>query len=314
LGVAFSWRLAGLAALAAGLSAAVPATASAGVGGAAMFTHSAKSGELGGGRLTLRGIGRRVTWVTNDGRSGVVTIRRLHRRLFLPRRPATGTLHVAGHRGGDEPTFRLSRPRYNASRRTVSYRIKRLNGRSVPNRVARAAQSPAPDPFGAASLSIVGHPQVMSGDNGGHDCGIGLVNETGYGVQAASELNWDTDTWDPGIPFNDLVPSHSKEPTGADTEVFWESDGGFLRGCSNTAVWVLTVDPNDPTQAPPPSGVSFTLSVTYPWNGSPTPNCTSTNPQFYCVRSSGDFWLLRGPVPCCMPSGTSTASATTSRR
>ena len=74
----------------------------------------------------------------------------------------------------------------------------------------------------------------------GLPCPIGLVNETGYGVQAASESNWDTDTWDPGIPFSDLVPSHSKLATGADTEVFWQSDGGFLRGCSNTGVRVVT--------------------------------------------------------------------------
>ena len=126
---------------------------------------------------------------------------------------------------------------------------------------------------------------------------IGLVNETGYGVQAASESNWDTDTWDPGIPFNALVPSHSKLPTGADTELFWQSDGGFLRGCSNTGVWVLTVDPNDPSQVVPPAGVSFTLTITSPWSGLPVRSCTSTNPQFYCVASSGAYWLLPRAVP-----------------
>jgi hypothetical protein len=84
------WAVA-LAAVAAGLLAAAPAGAEAAAGGATMFLHSAKSGELGGGRLTLLGVGRRVTWATNGGRSGVVTVRRLHRLLFsrgLRRRPA----------------------------------------------------------------------------------------------------------------------------------------------------------------------------------------------------------------------------------
>ncbi len=278
-------------------------------GAAPLFTHSAKSGELGGGRLTLHGVRARVSWVMGDGSAGVVHVRRLHRRLFLPGKPATGTLHVAGHRGGDEPALRLSRPRYNRARRSVSYRVTRLNGRGVPRRTARAAQGTTQ--FGAASLSIVPQADLASGDNGGHDCPIGFVNETGYGVEAASESKWDTDTWDPGIPFQALVPSHSKLPTGADTEIFWQSDGGFLRGCSNGGGWVLTTDPNVPTQAPPPAGVSFTLSYTYPWDGIPVKSCTSTDPQFTCVASTAsNYWLLRGPVPCCMPAATvSTASA-----
>jgi len=306
LGGAFSSRVAGLVALAAVATALAPSGSAA----TTVFTHSAKSGELKAGRLTLHGVRQHASWVVSGGRVGVVHVRRLHRRLFLPARPAAGTLYVAGHRGGDEPAFRLSRPRYNRARRTVSYRVRRLNDRGIPQRAARPAQSTAQ--FGAASLSIVPDDEVASGDNGGNDCPIGLVNETGYGVQAASESNWDTDTWDPGIPFNDLVPSHSKLATGADTEVFWQSDGGFLRGCSNTGVWVLTVDPNDPSQAVPPVGVSFTLTITSPWNGLPVRSCTSTNPQFYCVASSGAYWLLRGPVPCCMPA-TTVASGPTRR-
>ena len=113
---------------------------------------------------------RRVTAVTNAGRSGVVSVTRLQARLFgrgMP--PATGTLHVAGDRGGDEPTFSLSKPRYNASRHTVSYAAKPLNRRSLPSRGARAAQSGSAQQFGAASLSMVGAPQVTLGDNGGLD-------------------------------------------------------------------------------------------------------------------------------------------------
>ena len=64
--------------------------------------------ELRGGSLTLRGVGRRVTWATHAGQSGVVSAARLHRRLFLRALPpATGTLHVAGQRSGRDLTFRL---------------------------------------------------------------------------------------------------------------------------------------------------------------------------------------------------------------
>jgi hypothetical protein len=76
------FRLAALALAAAGLVALAPASAR----GNLVVVHSAKSGTLAGDRLTLHGVGRRVTWVANSGRSGVVSIARLHRRLFLPGR------------------------------------------------------------------------------------------------------------------------------------------------------------------------------------------------------------------------------------
>jgi hypothetical protein len=141
-----------VAVFAAGLLAAVPAFAQAPID--AMFVHSAKSGELGGGRLTLQGGGPRVTWAHRSGRSGVIAVRRMHRLVFSGAEPtATGTLHVAGHRGGQELTFRLTRPRYNAARDTVSYAVRRMKGR-LPGRAAGAAGIARQ--FGAASLSIVG--------------------------------------------------------------------------------------------------------------------------------------------------------------
>ena len=134
-----------------------------------MFVHSALSGELGGGRLTLRGVGRRVTWAHNSGRSGVMPIKRLHRLLFSPgTSPATGTLHVAGHRGGDELTFKLTRPRRNLARRTVSYKVKRLGGGRLPRRAAQAAGGARR--FGPASLSIVGAPASLRAANTYYEC------------------------------------------------------------------------------------------------------------------------------------------------
>jgi hypothetical protein len=153
-------RVAGLVSLvAAGLVAATAVGAQAPSGGATVFTHSAGSGELRGGRLILHGVRGRVTWANSSGRSEVVAVRRLHRRMFRRATPAaTGTLHVAGHHGGDEPTFRLSKPRYNRARRTVSYRTKPLD-RSAFVGAAGAARR-----FGAASLSIKGAPQAIGGD------------------------------------------------------------------------------------------------------------------------------------------------------
>ena len=141
-------------------TAAAPASAQAPPAGHTVFVHSALSGKLDGGRLTLRGVGRRVTWAHDSGRSGVMAIKRLHRRLFSRRIwAATGTLHVAGHRGGDELTFKLTRPRYNLARRIVSYQVKRLGGGRLPRRAAQAAGGARR--FGPASLSIVGAPASL---------------------------------------------------------------------------------------------------------------------------------------------------------
>jgi hypothetical protein len=134
--------------------AAAPVFAQAPPSGATVFVHSALSGELGGGRLTLRGVRRRVTWAHESGRSGALRVERMHRLVFASGKPATGALHVAGHRGGDEVTFTLTAPRYSASRGTVSYQAKQINDGRLPGRAARAAQGA--QRFGAASLSIVG--------------------------------------------------------------------------------------------------------------------------------------------------------------
>jgi hypothetical protein len=90
-----------LIALAAALLALVPANASASLPDPPVYMYSATSGELGGGSLTLRGVGRPITWATQGGRSGVTSIRRFHRLLFTPEKsPVSATLHVAGQRGG----------------------------------------------------------------------------------------------------------------------------------------------------------------------------------------------------------------------
>jgi hypothetical protein len=286
----FSSRLALLVATAT-VSLGLAAVASS-AGAATTFVHSAQSGELRGGRLTLRGVSGRATWITNAGRSGVVRVARLHRRVFsAASRPATGTLHFAGHRGGDELALRLRRPRYNGRRNTVSYRVTRLAKRSSSSRRARSSQSGASREFGAASLSIVGHPRVMGGDNGGNDCPTGIINQTGinqtgYGLQPIGSSKWDTDTWDPAPDSDRAVSS-----IGTNTSETYGSDGGFLRGCSNTIVWDLVLDPNDPARHIPPDG-TFTVTVTHGWSQVPSRQCVSSNPQYTC-QAAGDSWAIR---------------------
>jgi hypothetical protein len=180
------WFVGLSAVAAAGLLAAAPAGAQAPPRDGTVFVHSAKRGELGGGRLTLHGVGRRITWVHNSGRSGVMPIRRLHRLLFSPATPrATGVLHVAGHRGGDELTFRLSRPRYKPARRTVSYKVKRMRGR-LPRRAARAAG--AARRFGAASLSVVTPQGSVNVQALSYGCANPPTTDTCWGILTASGL------------------------------------------------------------------------------------------------------------------------------
>jgi hypothetical protein len=116
-------------------------------------------------------------------------VKRLHRMLFSARTAtATGILHVAGHRGGDELTFKLSRPRYNAARRTVSYKIKRLGDGRLPSRAAQAAG--AARRFGPASLSMVGAQQgsVTVQQNTYGCANTDPSNPTCWGVLYASGL------------------------------------------------------------------------------------------------------------------------------
>jgi hypothetical protein len=276
-GVRASLTLAGLAALAAGLLVAAPAQA--GTPYATTFTHSAKSGELKGARLALRGVARRVTYVTNAGRSGVLSVRRLHRRVILPGRPATGTLHVAGHGGGDEPAFRLSRPRYNAARRTVSYRAKPLNKRRLPGRGAR---------FGAASLSIVPHPQMMGGASGGNSCVTTLNDASDDYFQASSTSNGANQDWNPANPDPDgqIIGPGQDVPNS----IVWETDGDKPGdGCSNTVTW------EDVTAGAPNSG--GTIEITTRWEGGATKGTYTCQPSRTVIS-----------ISCCPVSVTNTGA------
>ena len=191
-----------LAAAAAGLLAVAPATASAGSRGATMFVLSADSGELHSGSLTLRGVGRRVTWATHAGRSGSSPPHGCTGGCFCARclRPP-GPFHVAGKRSGRDLTFRLHRARYDASRQRVRYRVKRLNKHSRPRRGSGASQSSAPRGFGPATLSIVHAPSAVGGSSaGGKVCATFIsIEPTPYAFQALDWRKWNPT---PGTPID----------------------------------------------------------------------------------------------------------------
>jgi hypothetical protein len=163
-------RAAGLAAaLAAGVLAAAAASALP-ASAAVIASFSAKSGEFRGGRLILPGVSDRVRYLTDAGRSRTMSLGWLHQRVFLPGKPPTGMLHISGR--SDDPAFTLSNPRYNASRQTVSYNAKPLPGTPLSRRGPRRA----PLRFGDASLTILPHPALAVGDNGGHNCQMNVQN------------------------------------------------------------------------------------------------------------------------------------------
>jgi hypothetical protein len=253
-----------------------PAGALAAPAGDMTFMNSAESGKFRDGRLTLRGAGiGRVTWVHQSGRSGAIRVAMMHRMLFSPRRP-TAALHISARSGGRELALRLSRPRYNAVRDSVSYRIKRLTNGTGSSRPAHASQAPVPRRFGAAALAIVG--------GGGQNCTNGVINNTGTSLQVVSVLKWDTDDWvsspNPGL----ILPNGGT--------LTWESEGGIFRGCGNTVVLQVVGDPS----------ATFTTIKSIPWTDDPfAATCTcSSAPGGSCQYTGIDsapwsLWRTGGP-------------------
>jgi hypothetical protein len=281
-------RLAGLALAAAALIVGAPATADA----SSMYVHSAASGKLAGGRLTLYGVGPNVTWTTTGGHAGVARVTRAHKQLFSPKTPATGTLHIAGHRGGDELAFTLSDPRYNAARRTVSYRAKPIAKRIA---TASAATAAAPRSFGSASLSVLPHATVASGSLGGNDCEAGFDNSTWYGMAFVSSSKWDSDFWEFDTRLEDGFiagnPNIDFPAPGAPalqfTGTVWESDGGLWRGCANHTTWKIVTDPEDPAKSgTPPDDVTIDFNLEWDWGQLPSFTCATSNPRFTCVLNN----------------------------
>jgi hypothetical protein len=197
----------------------------------------------------LAGVSGRVSWATNSGRSGVISLRRLHRRLIRPGKPAIGTLHIAGQRGGNELAFRLSRPRYNAARHTVAYRAKPLRG----HRAARAAGFRRPGRFGAASLSVIPHPTLMgTSPQGGPTCSVKINNQSDRELTAADSDFQLIGTWHPAPPST--IPSPLEHGR---TQAAWAAVGTVGGRCLNAGTYTMagigkvtfSIDSADPSRA-----------------------------------------------------------------
>jgi hypothetical protein len=226
-------------------------------GAAVAFTHWAKGGELRGGRLTLRGVGRRVTWADTRGGSGTVSIRRLQRLLFEPGQQATGILHMAGSRAGHEPTFMLSGPRSNPARRTVRYRAKPLNNKPLRGQGARAAGILRSRKFGAASLTIVRQ------DN--PSCTTAVENGTGHNLTLVSASTAPDNQW--------FGPPPASIPAADEGGWSTANTSGTTIGCSNAVVYQI----NDPVH--PSVQVTFQQSAV---DASGSNTCVSSDPAYEC--------------------------------
>ena len=252
-----------VAVVGAGLFMLAPAAGAASVGSAVVFTHSAKSGELGGGRLTLHGVRRQVTWASNGARSGVASVKRMHSVLFSPGvRSATGTLHLTGHRRGQALTFRLRGPRYNASRRTVSYRAKPLNNWRLPGGRARM-----PRGFGSASLSLLDAPQVARPLNA--SCQTTVNNGTKSDITVTKAQQQSDSSWGgSGDPTGSVA-----HPGGALT---WVSNGGGIDwDHCNTLVTVQVAG----------TGTTFQVETIEGANGYSFNKCFDGNSPYSCQGS-----------------------------
>jgi hypothetical protein len=272
-------------ALAAVLVAGVLAGASL-ASAAVIVSYSAKSGGFHAGRVTLRGVSGRARYVTDVGRSGTVSLRRLHRRVFLPGKPPTGVLHIAGR--SHDLAFRLSKPRYTGSRGTASYTVKPLPGTS---RLRTPAQ------FGDASLTILPNRALGGGGGGGglgstangpglgggggKDCEMTVstsLNTDVGNISLVSDSQWDTDDW--------LTAPAYQIADGR--QAYMGSEGGFLRGCGMQVVYTGGIG----------TPVTITIDLSWQWNGPITTTCTVSVPSLYgCFRVDAGVigWRVYGP-------------------
>jgi len=272
------------------------------------FVHSAKSGQLSGGRLVLHGVNRHVTWFTGGGRSGRGTVTRVHRGVFLPGKPATGVLHVAGNRGGDELSFRLSQPRYSAARRTVSYRARQLNNARLPagfaakaitptfSQYAASTRSAASTRFGASSLTVTSHPTVAPSAQAGNQCNVDVEiwafpPDNKIWLYPQTYTAWDTDAWTlaPDQAWHEAL---GVRPYGTYSTNFWYiSTGGDLRGCSNTVVFEWISGDGFGVRQDHVRPGTFTITTTWPWGQGPTSTCNGD--QNYAVMDGNDGYACQ---------------------
>ena len=161
--------------------AAVPATASA----ANLYVQQAAGGSLSGDTLVLRGVSPRTTSFTDRPQRSTST---LSTRSFVASwatafgdDPPNAALEIAGAPvGRDVAILTLRAPRYDARRRTLTFRVTRVReagGALAP--LDRRADARVPSRFGRAALFI------DDGGAGGAQVLVTLSAPDGLGVELA---------------------------------------------------------------------------------------------------------------------------------
>lgn len=227
---------AGLAAVLVGwLLLAAPVSAQTPPRDGTVFVYSAKSAKLADGRLTLLGGGPSVTWTNESGRSGVTEVTRMHQIVFTRNtQQAIGTLHVAGMRGGEELTFKLSQPRDNRTHHLVSYKATPLDKKSL--LATRTGHT-----FGPASLTIL--PASASPTLRGAPQPSVAVQQTAYPCASDSSTTcWGTLLGSGLPPGSDLSGFSPQVPgnTGQGVDIDVQVDGN---GNVNTQLNLLCNNP-----------------------------------------------------------------------
>lgn len=284
--------LAILATAAIGVLAFGSASASAQRPTSLAFVQSSTGGSVQDGRLTLRGVGRSVSWVTNgfDRWSGKTSLAAMRRVLFSRGRPApTATLAVGGRR---VVALKLSQPRFSPRLRTVGYRVRRQGKRRLPGR------------FGRASLMIIaprrlsGNPPSLGGAPGSRfggffqsiTCTTTFTNNTPYPLDFTQATKFVTDQWIPPSP----PPDPNTQPTiiAPGGSFTWSSRGGYDRGCGNSTYW----------QPSPPGGGQVPLyefDTQVDWGGLPlVADCKviddPTGGTYGCTKVSSKVTVNKG--------------------
>jgi hypothetical protein len=213
-------------------------------------------------------------------------------------------LHVAGHRGGDATSFRLIRPRYNAARRTVSFKARRLDSKRLPAGAAGTAgiartrslfgtssQTGPSSGFGPSSMTVASHPTVAPAPGLGNECFVEIVNGGPWPLTATTWSAWDTDTWE-RYPPEVGAPKDTPPWSQGDAVLFgqrgtWVTFGGDVRGCSNKVAFEWQDNPAPGT---------FIIETTWPWGQGPTSTCNGDqnsavmygNGNWKCTRNDHD--------------------------
>ncbi|HSO95841.1 MAG TPA: hypothetical protein VLV81_07345 [Acidimicrobiia bacterium] len=174
------------------------------------------------------------------------------------RTPPNGVVDVSGGQQGPfAVAVELTNPSYDQSSHTLHYQahtLKKTKGTRLTH-YDRRLDTQLPGQFGRAALFIDTSPFGST-----NFCGVTVANYTEQNVTLNNQSKWGTDTWDPSPPNNGFI-------LGLVANTYWQSDGGFARGCGNSTTW---------QQA---DGTTFNTSVTDPYGNNPNSiSCTSSDP------------------------------------